>query len=128
MPPVAPAISATLFSTLIAKLLVRSFDDGISGSRRVPVLRRRDAYGMIFSVMKRAYLFVDSGQAQLTDGYKVGDLETVYIGQVQTKPTIVGFIEGGPPIPSENQTKPFWKGPLSEYNSYDNAGSVEFEE
>lgn len=88
----------------------------------------RDAYGGIFSVMKRGYFFVDSGELQLVTGYKVGDLDTVYIGQVQTKPTIVGFIEGGPPLPSENQTKPFWKGTLSEYNSYDNAGSVEFEE
>src|SRR5262249_2032236 len=88
----------------------------------------RDAYGGIFSVMKRGYFFVDSGELELVVGYKVGDLDTVHIGQVQTKPTVVGFIEGGPPIPSENQTKPFWKGTLGEYNLYDNAASVEIEE
>ena len=88
----------------------------------------RDAYGGIFSVMKRGYFFVDSGKLELVTGYKVGDLDTVYIGQVQTKPTIVGFIEGGPPIPSENQTMPFWKESPSVYNFYDNSGSVEFEE
>ncbi|MEB4631492.1 LamG domain-containing protein [Burkholderia contaminans] len=89
---------------------------------------QRDAYGAVFSVMKRGYFFVDAGELNLTTGFKVGDLSTVYIGQIQTDPKLVGFIEGGPPVPSENQTRPYWKGTLSEYTLYDSASSVEFEE
>lgn len=89
---------------------------------------QRDAYGAVFSVIKRGYFFVDDGDLNLTTGFKIGDLSTVYIGQIQTDPKLVGFIEGGPPVPSENQTRPYWKGTLSEYTFYDSASSVEFEE
>jgi len=90
---------------------------------------QRDAYGAVFSVMKRGYFFVDGAGLNLATGFKVGDLSTVFIGQVQTDPKLIGFIEGGPPIPSENQTRPYWKtGSPSEYTLYDSASSVEFEE
>ena len=70
-----------------------------------------DAYGVRYSVMKRGYFYVDAaGRTRLQLGYKVGDLDTIYVGQVQSKPTIIGFIEGGPPIPSENQTLTYWVG------------------
>lgn len=71
----------------------------------------RDAYGQIYSVMKRGYFYQSAtGETELRTGYKVGDLDTIFVGQVQSKPTIVGYIEGGPPIPSENQTLAFWVG------------------
>lgn len=71
----------------------------------------RDAYGKIFSVLKRGYFFPNSeGITELETGYKVGDLDTIFLGQVQSKPTIIGYIEGGPPLPSENQTLAFWDG------------------
>lgn len=70
-----------------------------------------DAYGVRYSVMKRGYFYVDAaGRTRLQLGYKIGDLDTIYVGQVQSKPTVIGFIEGGPPIPSENQTLTYWVG------------------
>lgn len=69
---------------------------------------RRDAYGALFSVMKRCYASTYDAAAQLVTGYTIGDLDTVYAGQVQTQPSLIGYIEGAPPIPSENQTNPWW--------------------
>lgn len=68
----------------------------------------RDAYGNLLGVMKRCYAAVTPSGVALLPGFKVGDLDTIYAGQVQTSPSLVGFIEGGPPIPSENQTNPWW--------------------
>ncbi|MFL9584104.1 LamG-like jellyroll fold domain-containing protein [Stenotrophomonas sp. AB1(2024)] len=89
---------------------------------------QRDAYGDVFSVMKRAYLGIAHQELLLITGYKIGDLDTVYLGQAQSKPTLVGYIEGAPPIPSENQTLPYWRGGYGELNSYAGATSVEFTE
>lgn len=70
-----------------------------------------DAYGKIFSVMKRGYFYrAAAGETELETNFKVGDLDTIFVGQVQSKPSIVGYIEGGPPIPSENQTLAYWYG------------------
>ncbi|QJI28371.1 hypothetical protein HKK55_06475 [Pseudomonas sp. ADAK18] len=90
----------------------------------------RDAYGKVFSVMKRGYFYESSdGVTALEVGYKVGDLDTLFVGQVQSKPTIIGFIEGGPPLPSENQTLAYWVGdgggPAPDYAS---ACSVTYQE
>lgn len=84
---------------------------------------QQDAYGTAFSVMKRAYMFPSAYDGtQLRAGYKVSDLETIYVGQVQSKPTLIGFVEGGPPIPSENQTLAFWDndkgGPARLYDGF----------
>jgi hypothetical protein len=89
---------------------------------------QRDAYGSLFSVMKRAYVSVSDGRIALRTGYKVGDLDTVYLGQAQSKPSLIGFIEGAPPIPSENQTLPYWAEGPTAANSYAGASSVQFEE
>jgi hypothetical protein len=69
---------------------------------------RRDAYGALYSVMKRCYAATAYGTADLVTGFTLGDLDTVYAGQVQTSPSLVGFVEGAPPMPSENQTNPYW--------------------
>ncbi|WP_246136696.1 LamG domain-containing protein [Leekyejoonella antrihumi] len=69
---------------------------------------RRDAYGALYSVMKRCYSAGIDHTVSLLPGFTVGDLDTTYAGQVQTAPSLVGFIEGAPPIPSENQTNPWW--------------------
>lgn len=89
---------------------------------------QRDAYGDVFSVMKRAYLGIAGKDLLLITGYKIGDLDTVYLGQAQSRPTLVGYIEGAPPIPSENQTLPYWRGGYGEFNSYAGASAVEFTE
>jgi len=62
-----------------------------------------DDEGNLFGVMKRCYLFREDA-IQLVTGFKVGDLELNFIGQVQTAPTLIGYIEGAPPVPSENLT------------------------
>jgi len=89
-----------------------------------------NAYGDVFSVMKRAYVYLNknSGQQVLYTGFKVGDLDTIYIGQVQTKPSVIGFIEGAPPLPSENQTFPYWNYPASDNSNYAGATSVDMTE
>ncbi len=92
----------------------------------------KDAYGNVFSVMKRGYFFqTDAGNTVLGVGFKVGDLDTVFVGQVQSKPSIVGYIEGGPPIPSENQTLAYWSGdqggPARLYSSVSTITYVESE-
>ena len=74
---------------------------------------QKDAYGKIYSVMLRGYFYQTSADnTVLQVGYKVGDLDTVFVGQVQTKPSIIGYIEGGPPLPSENQTIAYWSGDM----------------
>ena len=84
---------------------------------------RRDAYGALFSVMKRCYASTYDAAAQLITGYTIGDLDTVYAGQVQTQPSLIGYIEGAPPIPSENQTNPWWT-EINYLNTYADTASV----
>lgn len=55
-------------------------------------------------VMKRAYTFTDQGDWCLVTGFKVGELITQYLGQVQFAPQVVGYVEGTPPLPGENMT------------------------
>lgn len=84
-----------------------------------------DAYGKLFSVIKRCYIYSSQSNVleQLT-GFKIGDLQQVYIGQVQSEPTVIGFIEGAPPVPSENLTRPFYEDPISSYLEYAGISSV----
>jgi len=61
------------------------------------------ADGQLLAVMDRAYIFVDPQQAlNLIPGFAVGDLDLQFVSQVQTRPTLLGYIEGAPPVPSEN--------------------------
>ncbi|RSS61729.1 LamG domain-containing protein [Streptomyces sp. WAC07061] len=64
-----------------------------------------DSQGLRFGVMKRAYSSVRDGSWSLTTGYKVGDLITTWVGQAQFAPQLVGYLEGAPPVPSENLVK-----------------------
>lgn len=60
--------------------------------------RTRRAFGLVM---------VGSGGAnptELTGGQAVGEVELVYLGQIQFDPQLVGYIEGAPPVPSENLT------------------------
>ncbi|MFI1004293.1 LamG-like jellyroll fold domain-containing protein [Streptomyces galbus] len=79
-----------------------------------------DAQGQALGVLKRCYSFVRDGRWHLITGYKVGDLITEWVGQAQFDPQLMGYIEGAPPVPSENLTdKP---------DGYAAASSVEFTE
>jgi hypothetical protein len=78
--------------------------------------------GTLQGVLKRSYVY--DGISGLDDdtGYKVGDLVRIYIGQIQTDPTVIGYIEGAPPLPSENLTRPLTE--PSSVDSYDGIASV----
>ncbi|RPE36462.1 concanavalin A-like lectin/glucanase superfamily protein [Kitasatospora cineracea] len=79
-----------------------------------------DAKGETLGVLKRCYGFVRDGRWHLVTGYKVGDLTTEWVGQAQFDPQLMGYIEGAPPVPSENLTdKP---------DGFPAASSVEFTE
>lgn len=63
-----------------------------------------DTDGNLIGVMKRCYAYIRNGKWRLLTGYKVGDLELEWVGQAQYDPQLIGFIEGAPPVPSENLT------------------------
>ncbi len=63
---------------------------------------QRDNQGNMGGVLKRCYSYLQNGQWCLVTGYKVGNLVTEWIGQAQFAPQVIGYIEGAPPIPSEN--------------------------
>ncbi|WP_320069470.1 LamG domain-containing protein [Micromonospora sp. RTGN7] len=56
-------------------------------------------------VMKRCYSYQQDGRWHLITGYKVGNLVSKWVGQAQFDPQLVGYIEGAPPVPSENLVK-----------------------
>ncbi|MGG2459794.1 LamG-like jellyroll fold domain-containing protein [Streptomyces sp. RGM 3693] len=60
--------------------------------------------GEAFGVLKRAYGFLRDGRWHLVTGYKVGDLVSEWVSQVQFDPQLIGYVEGAPPLPSENLT------------------------
>jgi hypothetical protein len=66
---------------------------------------QRDADGNLIGLQKRCYAYLKDGQWHLLTGYKVGNLKTEWISQVQFDPQVIGFIEGAPPVPSENLTE-----------------------
>lgn len=58
----------------------------------------------LIGTMKRCYAYIKEGEWHLITGFKIGNIITEWIGQAQYDPQIVGFIEGAPPVPSENCT------------------------
>ena len=60
-------------------------------------------------VLKRQYV-CDPNQRPMR-AIEIGPLDLTYIGQVQTDPTLIGYIEGAPPVPSENLTRPYYLTP-----------------
>ncbi|HSF85728.1 MAG TPA: LamG-like jellyroll fold domain-containing protein [Acidimicrobiia bacterium] len=82
-----------------------------------------DDDGNLVGTFKRCYASVEAGEWQLVTGFKVGDLTTDWIGQVQFAPQLIGYIEGAPPVPSENLTATGYV--RGEFAEYVNASSVE---
>ncbi|MDQ3813834.1 MAG: LamG domain-containing protein [Armatimonadota bacterium] len=64
-----------------------------------------DESGNMTGILKRCYSFIKDGHWHLITGYKVGNLVAEWVGQVQFDPQLMGFIEGAPPVPSENLTQ-----------------------
>ncbi len=85
-----------------------------------------DVDGNLIGVLKRCYAFIKDNHWHLITGFKVGNLVTEWIGQVQFAPELKGFIEGPPPVPSENLT--FFDYVLKEFTDYDAASTVEIAE
>ena len=62
-----------------------------------------DRDGNLIGIFKRFYTYIQDGRWRLVTGFKVGDMVTEWIGQVQFAPQLIGYIEGAPPVPGENQ-------------------------
>lgn len=77
---------------------------------------RYDSDNNITGLMKRGYLFAENDNVYFSGNEKVGDLDLKYIGQNIINPTLIGFIEGAPPVPREN---------LTEEDDYNDITSVE---
>ncbi|KAG8825188.1 hypothetical protein FRB91_010022 [Serendipita sp. 411] len=69
--------------------------------------------GVVGGAYKRCYSTITHGQWHLTTGFKIGNLVSEWIAQVQTDPTLIGYVEGAPPIPKEN----YWSGTDEPFSS-----------
>jgi hypothetical protein len=58
--------------------------------------------GTKIGVHKRVSGYIHKGQWKFNTGFKIGDLKLEWLSQVQFAPQVMGFIEGAPPVPSEN--------------------------
>jgi hypothetical protein len=85
-----------------------------------------DSAGNLIGAFKRCYAIIRGGEWHLITGFKVGDLVTEWIGQIQFAPQLLGFIEGAPPVPSENLAATGYV--LGEFAEYVGASSVTFTE
>jgi hypothetical protein len=85
-----------------------------------------DQPAKLIGELSRAYYYT-SATVNLTPGFFAGSLRLVYLGQVQTDATLLGFIEGAPPVPSENLTRPYY-GSSTGYFSYFNASTISLSE
>lgn len=81
-----------------------------------------DSDGVPVGILRRCY-FYNSPHLTLSTKYSVGELDLIYLGMAQTNPTLIGYIEGAPPVPSENLTRPLYNSYLG-YNGYADAASV----
>lgn len=65
-----------------------------------------DGAGKLTGAYKRCYSFIQDNKWLLATGYNAGNVVTEWMGQVQSNPQVIGFIEGAPPVPGENLTNP----------------------
>lgn len=65
---------------------------------------RRDARGALYAGLMQSLALIDATDNQLVQGsdFQLGDLILQFVGQVQVDPTLIGYIEGAPPVPAEN--------------------------
>jgi hypothetical protein len=71
------------------------------------------------AIMRRFFASTDVDGVNLLAGQRIEELELAWIGNAQVNPTLLGYIEGTPPVPSENLTL------LTSGISYNNASSVD---
>ncbi|ARO88247.1 hypothetical protein EBAPG3_010900 [Nitrosospira lacus] len=84
-----------------------------------------DARGNLYASLLQTLAIVDQLDASMVlfADFRIGNLILQYIGQAQVEPTLIGYIEGAPPLPAENM-KLFPGDPLS----YVGASSVLIDE
>ncbi len=58
----------------------------------------------IYSYLSNSGNTSNNGKPVFKADVPLAETELVYIGQIQYKPRLIGFIEGAPPVPSENLT------------------------
>jgi hypothetical protein len=85
-----------------------------------------DAENNLIGSFKRCYAYIKNGRWEIISGFKVGDLVTEWVSQMQFNPQLIGYIEGAPPVPSENLTVTSVN--LGEFVDYDAASTVELTE
>ncbi|MGA0199806.1 MAG: LamG domain-containing protein, partial [Prochlorotrichaceae cyanobacterium] len=56
------------------------------------------------AMMRRFLAFPSLAGINLLAGQRIEELELVWAGNAQVNPTLLGYIEGAPPVPSENLT------------------------
>ena len=54
------------------------------------------------AMMRRMFAYPTENGAQLLQDKRIENLELLWIGNAQFAPTLLGYIEGAPPVPSEN--------------------------
>ncbi|MDP6415125.1 MAG: LamG domain-containing protein, partial [Gammaproteobacteria bacterium] len=87
-----------------------------------------DTQGMMTGALKKCYAYIKGGIWNLITGFKTGDLYTEWVGQAQFQPQLIGYIEGAPPVPSENFTgTSFTVADLEDYNGGTSVEIVEAE-
>ena len=88
-----------------------------------------DADGITRGVLRRLYAYINSATKALTilPDFKVGDASLTFIGQAQSNPTLIGYIEGPPPVPGENLTRPYYQS-IARYQAYMGIASVTLSE
>lgn len=67
-------------------------------------------------MLKRCAVLPGEDSIHLLDEKRIEELDLKWVGNAQIKPTLVGYIEGPPPVPSEN---------LTEEDDYNGAAAVE---
>lgn len=64
-----------------------------------------DAQGRQAAMMRRFHAYIKDGAAELLPEQRVEALVLQWVGNTQISPTLLGYIEGAPPVPSENLTE-----------------------
>ncbi len=68
------------------------------------------------AMLRRFFGYAAAGDVTLIAGKRIEELQLKWIGNAQFEPTLLGYIEGAPPVPSENLTVNY---------DYDGATSVQ---
>jgi hypothetical protein len=60
--------------------------------------------GEAIALMRRFYAWLQADAVYLLQDQRLENLEVRWVGNAQFEPTLLGYIEGAPPVPSENLT------------------------